>query len=66
VIGVWLGKYLAQFSLDAVSVTVNNLYTPSYVTEVEFHWFQSWPYLLLGIGLSLVSALIPAIDAART
>jgi len=66
VIGVWLGKYLAKFSLNAVSVTVNNLYTPSYVTEVEFHWGQSWPYLLLGVGLSLVSSLIPAIDAART
>ena len=66
VIGVWLGKYLAQFSLNAVSVTVNNLYTPSYVTEVDFHWGQSWPYLLLGVGLSLISALIPAIDAART
>ena len=66
VIGVWLGKYLAQFSLDAVSVTINNLYTPSYVTEVEFHWLQSWPYLLLGVSLSLVSALIPAIDASRT
>ena len=66
VIGVWLGKYLAQFSLDAVSVTVNNLYTPSYVTEVDFNWLQSWPYLLFGVGLSLVSALIPAIDASRT
>ena len=66
VIGVWLGKYLAKFSLNAVSITVNNLYTPSYVTEVEFHWGQSWPYLLLGVGLSLVSSLIPAIDAART
>ena len=66
VIGVWLGKYLAQFSLDAVSVTVNNLYTPSYVTEVDFNWLQSWPYLLLGVGLSLVSALIPAIDASMT
>ena len=66
VIGIWLGKYLAQFSLDAVSVTVNNLYTPSYVTEVDFNWLQSWPYLLLGVGLSLVSALIPAIDASRT
>ncbi|MBT5257620.1 MAG: ABC transporter permease, partial [Nitrospina sp.] len=59
-------KYLAKFSLNTVSVTVNNLYTPSYVTEVEFHWGQSWPYLLLGVGLSLVSSLIPAIDAART
>ena len=66
VLGVWLGKHFAQFSLDAVSITVNNLYAPSYVTEVEFYWSQALPYLLLGIGLSLVSALIPAIDAART
>ncbi len=66
VFGVWLGKHFAQFSLDAVSITVNNLYVPSYVTEVEFYWSQSWPYILLGIGLSFVSALIPAIDAART
>ncbi|MDP6657626.1 MAG: FtsX-like permease family protein [Nitrospinaceae bacterium] len=66
VLGVWLGKHFAQFSLDVVSITVNNLYAPSYVTEVEFYWSQSLPYLLLGIGLSFVSALIPAIDAART
>ena len=66
VLGVWLGVYLAQFSLDAVSITINNLYAPSYVREVMFHWSQAWPYLLLGVGLSLVSALIPAIDAART
>jgi putative ABC transport system permease protein len=61
-----VGVSVAQFSLDAVSITINNLYTPSYVTEVAFHWSQAWPYLLLGIGLSLASALIPAIDAART
>jgi len=65
-LGIWLGIYLAQFSLDAVSITINNLYIPSYVTEVAFHWSQAWPYLLLGIGLSLASALIPAIDAAMT
>ena len=66
VIGIWLGKHFAQFSLAAVSITVNNLYAPSYATEIEFYWSQAWPYLLMGIGLSLVSALIPAIDAART
>ncbi|MFQ5449663.1 MAG: FtsX-like permease family protein [Nitrospinaceae bacterium] len=65
-LGIGLGYYFAQFSLDAISLTVNNLYAPSYVTEVEFHWNQMGPYFLLGVGLSFISALIPAWDAART
>jgi len=65
-LGIGLGYFFAQFSLDAISMTINNLYVPSYVTEVDFQWKKMWPYLLLGIGLSLVSALIPAYDAART
>lgn len=65
-LGVGLGYYFAQFSLDAVTLTINNLYAPSYATEVDFHWGKMWPYILLGIGLSLASALIPAYDAART
>jgi len=66
VLGVGLGYYFAQFSLDAVTMTINNLYVPSYVTEVEFHWEQMWPYLALGVGLSFVSSIIPAWDAATT
>jgi putative ABC transport system permease protein len=65
-LGIGLGYFFAQFSLDAISLTINNLYVPSYVTEVDFQWQKMWPYLLLGIGLSVVSALIPAFDAART
>ncbi|MDA0692151.1 MAG: FtsX-like permease family protein [Nitrospinae bacterium] len=65
-LGIGLGYYFAQFSLDAVTLTINNLYAPSYVTEVDFHWQKMWPYVVLGIGLSLVSALIPAYDAAKT
>jgi len=65
-LGIGLGYFFAQFSLDAISITINNLYVPSYVTEVDFEWRQMWPYLLLGVGLSFVSALIPAYDAART
>jgi putative ABC transport system permease protein len=64
--GIGLGYAFAQFSLDAISLTINNLYVPSYVTEVDFQWQKMWPYLLLGIGLSFVSALIPALDAAKT
>jgi putative ABC transport system permease protein len=66
ILGIGLGYYFAQFSLDAVSLTVNNLYAPSYVTEVDFQWQQMSPYFLLGVGLSFVSALIPAWDAATT
>jgi putative ABC transport system permease protein len=65
-LGIGFGYYFAQFSLDAVTLTINNLYAPSYVTEVDFHWEEMWPYVILGIGLSLVSALIPAYDAAKT
>ncbi|MBT3922137.1 MAG: ABC transporter permease, partial [Nitrospina sp.] len=64
--GIGLGYFFAQFSLDAVSLTVNNLYAPSYVTEVDFQWSQMGPYFILGVTLSFISALIPAWDAATT
>ena len=66
ILGIGLGYFFAQFSLDAVSLTVNNLYAPSYVTEVDFKWIRMWPYFILGVGLSFISALIPAWDAATT
>jgi putative ABC transport system permease protein len=65
-LGIGLGYFFAQFSLDAVSLTVNNLYAPSYVSEVDFQWSQMGPYFILGVGLSFISALIPAWDAATT
>ena len=66
VLGIGLGYFFAQFSLEAVSLTVNNLYAPSYVTEVDFQWTEMGPYFVLGVALSLLSALIPAWDAATT
>ena len=65
-IGIALGYYLAQFALDAVAITVNNLYAPTQVTQVDFHWYQMSLYFLFGVGLSFVSAVIPAWDAATT
>jgi putative ABC transport system permease protein len=65
-LGIGLGYFFAQFSLEAVSLTVNNLYAPSYVTEVDFQWSQMGPYFILGVVLSFISALIPAWDAATT
>ncbi len=65
-LGIGLGYYFAQFSLEAVSLTINHLYTPSYVREVDFHWDRMGPYFVLGVGLSIASALLPALDAANT
>ncbi len=65
-LGIWFGYYLAQFSLDAVALTINNLYVPTNVAEVSFHPDQMGPYFLMGIGLSFISAIIPAYDAATT
>ncbi|MFQ5482830.1 MAG: FtsX-like permease family protein, partial [Nitrospinaceae bacterium] len=64
--GIALGHHLARFSLEAVNVTINNLYVPTNVTDVQFHWNQMGPYFLLGVGLALAAALIPAYDAAST
>ncbi len=65
-LGIGLGYGLAQLSLDAVTVTVNNLYLPSHAAEIEFHWDRTGPWFVLGLGLSIASALIPARDAATT
>ena len=65
-LGVVLGYFLAELSLEAVVATVNNLYVPANVTEVAFHWTEGGPYFFLGLALSLASALVPAFDAART
>lgn len=65
-LGILLGTGFAQAALDAVSLTVNNLYVASHARDVEFPWEETGPYFLLGMGLSFVSALIPAWDAATT
>jgi len=65
-LGVWLGHYLAQFSLTAVSTTVNNLYAPNYAEAVEFKWDQAAAHFIFGVCVSAFSAIIPAWDAAGT
>jgi len=65
-LGIGFGYYMAQFSLEAVSLTVNNLYASTQVTEIDFRWDQMGLYFFFGVGLSFVSAVIPAYDAATT
>lgn len=65
-LGIGLGYGLAEFSLQAVSLTVSNLYVASHASAIAFHWGQALPYFFLGVGLAVASALIPALEAACT
>ena len=65
VLGIALGYYLAEFSLSAVSATINTLYVSNNVGETGFNFSEAVPYFFLGVGLSFFSALLPAIEAAK-
>ncbi len=64
VLGIVLGYYLAEFSLNAVSMTINALYVSNNAGEAKFLFSEAIPYFFLGVGLSFFSALLPAIEAA--
>jgi putative ABC transport system permease protein len=64
VLGIALGYYLAEFSLNAVSMTINALYVSNNAGEAKFLYSEALPYFFLGVGLSFFSALLPAIEAA--
>lgn len=64
--GVAIGYFLAKFSLQAITLTVQNLYVSANVADFDFHWSEGIPYFALGVVLSLCSALLPAYDAATT
>ncbi|MDH3788859.1 MAG: FtsX-like permease family protein, partial [Xanthomonadales bacterium] len=59
-LGIWLGDYL----LVLVSRSINDLYFRVTVTDVSISLFTLVKGLLAGLGATLVSAVIPAIEAA--
>ncbi|MFK5986962.1 MAG: ABC transporter permease [Pseudomonadota bacterium] len=65
-IGIASGFALAQILLYFVSRTINDLYYVSQVTEVYWSYISLLKALSLGIGATLLSALIPALEAAYT
>lgn len=64
-LGVGLGLVLAQSSVESVGRTLQELYTGQGVSSLQVSW--EWPVatFLLGVGLSLLGALAPALEAAR-
>jgi len=64
--GLGLGTLMAQGSLKAVARTITTLYL---MVHAEHVYFDPWSYAMgfaLGVGMSVLSALAPAIEASRT
>lgn len=63
-LGLGGGTLLARFLLNTVSRTITNLYVLVGVREIPFSFLELWLILLLSITLSMVSAFLPARQAA--
>jgi putative ABC transport system permease protein len=64
--GLVVGALLAQLSVGAVSRTVDALYVASHADHVVFAPLVLLKAFLVGLVLSMLSALVPALDAAGT
>ena len=64
--GVVLGGLLAQLSVGAVSRTVDALYVASHADHVVFAPLVLLKAFVAGVLLSMLSALVPALEAAGT
>jgi putative ABC transport system permease protein len=64
-VGVALGAVLAQFSVAAVAKTVQTLYVGIGTGTIVWDPLVIAKSFVLGIGLAVVAAIVPAIEAAR-
>ena len=65
-IGLLLGAVLAQFSVGAVSRTVDTLYVASHADHVVYDPLVLLKAFVVGVVLATLSAALPAIEAAAT
>lgn len=65
-LGCGLGALLAQFSVQAVTKTVDTLYVATHADRVIYDPMVFLKAVLIGIALAIVSAAVPALEAART
>ncbi len=66
IVGLAFGCGLAQFSVSAVSRTVDTLYVASHADGVVYDWHVLVQAFVVGTLLATLSALAPAWDAAST
>ncbi len=65
-VGLALGAVLAQFSVSAVSRTVDTMYVASHADHVVFAPLVLLKAFIIGVAAAIVAALLPAREAAAT
>ncbi|MFO7859019.1 MAG: FtsX-like permease family protein [Ectothiorhodospiraceae bacterium] len=65
ILGLALGTTLAQVLVDLVTRTINDLYFSLAVSELSISAGSLARGAVLGVGMTLVAALLPALEAAR-
>jgi len=65
-LGLALGFVLARFAVQTVQLTVSTLYVASHADGLVVTPFATVKALSVGIGLAMLSAALPARDAAAT
>ena len=65
-LGLALGAFLARFSVGAVAHTVDTLYVATHADHVDYAPLVLAKAFVLGVVLAALSALAPALEAART
>jgi putative ABC transport system permease protein len=66
VAGLVLGVVLGQGFLHLVTRTINDLYFLINVSGLTVTWGSIVKSVILGVGVTLIAALVPAIEATRT
>ena len=65
VVGVAIGRVMAEGAVRLVGDTVQSLYVSSQPAPVELTWRTLFTGLAIGLGVSILAALAPAIEASR-
>ena len=66
VIGLMLGYVLGQGFLHLVTRTINDLYFLMSVSDLTVSWWSMVKSVILGVGVTLIAAVVPAVEATRT
>ncbi len=65
-LGLALGALLARYAVAAVQTTVSTLYIGAQAEGVRYSFALALEAYLVGVGIAMASAAIPAIEASRT
>src|SRR6185503_14851598 len=63
--GIALGRIMASAMVDTISRTVNSIFLTSSPGKVAFAWLPALLAFAVGTAVAVISALIPAREAAR-